>query len=179
MLGQILSGTPAWLFALLAFLIYQGATMLRPNIVALRRVFVTPIIFIVWGLIGLAGRPYPWTDILAAWLPAALAAGFLGAALCPRDFRADRERALIERRGSALPLVRNLAIFGAHYVLNVAAALRPDLRPTLMLCDIAVSGISTGYFAGWAWRFLSIYRITPHSPLTRIGEAAAAEAARS
>jgi hypothetical protein len=80
----------------------------------------------------------------------------------------DRPRQLVRLRGSVLPLVRILVIFGAHYALQVAAALHPDNRATFMAWDIYVSGASAGYFFGWSIRFLRAYRTAPQVDLAPV-----------
>jgi hypothetical protein len=80
----------------------------------------------------------------------------------------DRPRQLVLLRGSIMPLVRLMLIFGAHYALQVAAALHPDERTTLLIWDIYVSGASTGYFIGWSARFLQSYRKAPQADLAPV-----------
>jgi hypothetical protein len=67
--------------------------------------------------------------------------------------------------GSVLPLLRILIIFGAHYVLRVAATIRPDSSSTYLTWDIYVSGAGAGYFFGWSLRFIRSYRGAPSADL--------------
>lgn len=152
--GSILSGTPAWIFGLFAYLAWQGWQRLSPQVTTLRRVATIPVIFIGWGLIGLFTRPVAAETVAAIWSAAAAAGGILGGLTSPRSLEFDRTRGLVLRPGSILPLMRNLLIFGAHYGLNIAMAMRPDARLELTGWDIAVSGLSAGYFLGWLIAFL-------------------------
>src|SRR5262245_64706099 len=52
----ILSGTPWWVFALLALLVGLGVQQLKPRIVRLPRIVVVPGVFLAWGLIALSTR---------------------------------------------------------------------------------------------------------------------------
>ena len=70
----------------------------------------------------------------------------------------DRDRRLVTRAGSAVPLTRNLVLFTLQYGLAVATALRPEDSPLLALAGHAVSGASIGYFAGWVVTFRRRYR---------------------
>ncbi len=172
--GSILSGTPVWVFVLFAYLAWQGWQRLSPRVTTLRRVAVMPVIFIAWGLIGLVTRPVAAETVATIWSAAATAGGILGALTSPRSLEFDRTRGLVRRPGSILPLLRNLSIFGAHYGLNVAMAMRPDARMDLIGWDIAVSGLSAGYFLGWMIAFLrTAWRAPPtdlsafHAPSDR------------
>ena len=69
----------------------------------------------------------------------------------PMAIEADRARGLVYQPGSAVPLLRNLLIFGSHFALRAAQ------DPALLPWDCAVSGASAGYFAGWGVRFVSSY----------------------
>jgi hypothetical protein len=156
---NILEGTPLWVFAVFALLLWLGLQALRPRIVQTWRVFLTPAVFIAWGLatlaVNLAGAPMLVLD----WL---LAAG-VGGALAMMTVRlpglgVDRERGLVRLPASRLPLIRNMLIFGAKYVIAVAVARHPEWRAALAPWDIAVSGLALGYFLGWSLRFARAHR---------------------
>jgi hypothetical protein len=65
--------------------------------------------------------------------------------------------------GSAVPLLRNLAIFLAKYGLAVAFTLAPAWRGQIALWGIAVSGLTAGFFAGWLVRLALACRAVPRS----------------
>ena len=163
-IGQILSGTPIWVFVLLAYLLWVGAARLKPGVRDLAKIWITPGIFIVWGLIGLFQRPGNFSEVLIRW-----AVGFgLGAALglaFAIPMQADHERRRVLLPGSMLPLLRILLIFGSHYVLRVAAAVHPDMSATYLNWDIYVSGAGAGYFLGWSIRFMMSYSKAPQVDL--------------
>lgn len=154
----ILSGTPLWVYLLFAYLMWLGSRSLTPSQVPLRKVAVLPAIFILWGLSGLFARPLP-ADILAIlWVSGFAAGNLLGLATGPRLLAVEQPGGIIHFPASKAPLLRNLVIFGAHYALNVLMALRPDQIPALLRADVAVSGASAGYFAGWAFMLWRRYR---------------------
>ena len=175
-IAQILSGTPIWVFILLAYLIWVGAKRLRPGVRELSKIGITPAIFIVWGLIGLFQRPGDFSTVLAHWAVGALLGTALGLAV-GIPMQVDRPRRLVLLPGSFLPLLRVLVIFGAHYVLRVAAAIHADMSATYWTWDIYVSGASAGYFAGWSVRFVRSYLTAPHVELADRRPAAAGGAA--
>jgi hypothetical protein len=180
MIVGIVSGTPLWVFALLAYLIRQGIRRLDPQVSTIRRVAVAPLVFVAWGLYGLATRADATGLGLGLWL--ATAVGGIGLSLLsrPRGLQVDRWRGLVRQPGSMLPLVRYLLVFGSHYALNIAMAIRPGDRATLALCDIAVSGVSAGYFVGWIVAFFAACRQASDTDLSGGGPSrgdAAVEAA--
>lgn len=167
-IGAIIRGTPVWVYPVFALLFYLGLQATRPRTIGLIRAFITPAIFITWGLISLLARPTFSPVLMFDWLATAGAFGtlsFLATRLA--DLRFDHVRGLVSLPASWLPLARNLAIFAAKYGLAIAAATHPAARDQLVLWDIAVSGASAGYFLGWLGRFTSAYRQTPSPALSR------------
>jgi hypothetical protein len=164
MIFEILRHTPVWVYALFAYLSWVGLKRLQPSVRDVRRVYVVPVVFIVWGLSGLAQR----VDVL----PHAGGYWFIGAALgaafglmLQQRMQVDRLRRRVLQPPSIVPLLRNLAIFGSHYLLNVAAAIHPRESADYMGWDVIVSGLSAGYFIGWAIRFALAYRALPQTSL--------------
>ncbi|QWP77748.1 hypothetical protein J5226_04855 [Lysobacter sp. K5869] len=163
---QLLQGTPLWVYAIFAVLLYLGLRRLRSGVQSLARVWAVPAVFIAWGLFGLAAHAGAPLETLARWFVGALAGGALGyGSLDPAALAFDHQRRLVRQPGSALPLLRNLGIFGAHYVLQVIAAIQPQLHDSALGWDLVVSGFSAGYFAGWAVRFLAGQRRAPQTDL--------------
>lgn len=151
----ILGHTPFWVYILFAYLMWMGLRRLEPRVTPITRVVILPVVFIVWGVSGLANRPFGSETIALLWLAGAVLGGLLGYTTGPKILAVDRSRRLVHLPGSWAPLTRNLLIFGSHYGLNVAAAIVPALSTTLLRWDIAVSGASAGYFIGWGvslWR---------------------------
>jgi hypothetical protein len=88
----------------------------------------------------------------ARWCAGAVIGCALGLLSHPA-LRFDRDQKLVWLPGSIQPLLRVFVIFGAHYALNVLAALQPNMRDSYLGWDTVVSGASTGYFVGWLVRF--------------------------
>lgn len=160
----ILSHTPLWVGALLALLVWLGSLGLKRRRMALRRVAIVPVVFILWGLAGLAGRPFDAAAIATLWLGGLIAGVALGFVTGPRLAGVDRMRREVELPASRWPLARNLIIFFAHYALIVTAAIPTTHKALLLQADIAVSSASAGYFIGWAAALLRQYRVAPVLP---------------
>jgi len=155
----IVTNTPWWVFVLFALLVMLGVQALSRRTMPLRRAFITPAVFIAWGLVGLALALRVTAAVIPAWALAAVAGGVLAWISVRLDGLAvDRDRASVELPGSVLPLIRNMVIFAAKYALAVAMAMQPALRPELLPWDMAVSGAAFGYFVGWTLRFALSYR---------------------
>jgi hypothetical protein len=159
----ILTSTPLWVWALLALLVWLGSLGLKRRRMALRRVAIVPVVFIAWGLSGLAARPFDAATIAAFWLGGLILGLVLGLATGPTLLGVDRAGRAVELPASAWPLARNLIIFFAHYTLIVAAAILTAHKAILLQADIAVSGASAGYFIGWAVALLRQYRAAPET----------------
>lgn len=164
--SRIFADTPTWVFALFAYLVWQGVQRLRPTVGSLRRTVVVPLIFIAWGLIGLSSRPVDPTLVAIAWGGGALVGAALGLLGRPRGLIVDRAHGLVRQRGSLLPLLRYSLVFGSHYALAVAMAMHPAERNTLLLADITVSGIAAGYFARWLLAFAIALRTASEADLS-------------
>jgi hypothetical protein len=152
---QVLVNTPWWVFALFFLLLALGLVALRPRVVPLWRLLVTPAVFIGWGLVSLMLR---FTPLLAFdWVVAAAVGGLLArATVSAAEIRVKAEGIAVS--GSALPLVRSMLIFFAKYGLSVAAVLVPAQQHNIAIWDIAVSGVSAGYFLGWLAILGLVYR---------------------
>lgn len=150
MLIQILTHTPLYVWAILAFLVYRGMAAMRDRDVEVRRLVMIPAVMLVLSLqdmnakFGLEG----WA--LAAWTLAAagvaLAAGLAGSERVAGSSIPGHVRV----RGSALPLVMMLAVFCTKYAASVTLAVAPQLRhDTLFACAVcALFGVFNGWFIG-------------------------------
>jgi len=154
----VVTHTPWWVFAILAYLIWMGVKGFQPRSMPLARVFITPAVFIVWGVVGAAGRHLPAALNAAAWIGGAVVGAIPGVLTSPRRVELNRSLNLVHFEGSLFPLVRNLTIFALRYGLGVATATSHGDDPSLAIVATAVSGLSAGYFLGWTamfWRSLA------------------------
>jgi hypothetical protein len=160
----ILQHIPMWVYAVFALLVWLGVQASKPRTVALRRLLLTPAVFISWGVIALAQRSAAAPLLIADWAAAAAVGAAIAWTTVRLDnVRIDRTRGVLQLPGSWLPLVRNLTIFFAKFALALSLALAPASRETLAAWDIAVSGASAGYFMGWLARLALAYRQRPQT----------------
>lgn len=151
---RILGNTPVWVFALFAYLAWQGVQSLRPRVLPVWRVLMAPMVFILMGVsrivLGRADGQWPiiaWAVAAVALAAAALVAGRASAVV-------DRGGGRVLRPGSPMPLIRNVIVFGLQYAIAVMAARHLDDRFHIAIIGNAVSGGIAGYFFGWAAAFL-------------------------
>ena len=152
----VLTHTPPWVFALLAYLVWQGIKAMQSRTMPIWRALIVPAVFIVWGVsrIGLGHQDSVWP--LIAWIAAALALMPVGL-LSPRSFEVDHTSGEIIRPGSVFPLIRNMIVFALQYTVAVIAAIDPDGRTAAAVTGRAISGATAGYFVGWTIALLRQY----------------------
>ena len=154
---RILTHTPLWVFALLAYLVWQGIKAMQPRTTPIWRALIVPVVFIVWGIsrIGFGHQDSAWP--LVAWIAAALVLMPLGV-LTPRPFEVDHVTGQIIRPGSAFALIRNLIVFVLQYAVGVITAIDASDRALAIIIGRAISGATAGYFIGSTIALLIAYR---------------------
>ncbi|HZU87826.1 MAG TPA: DUF6622 family protein [Stellaceae bacterium] len=162
---QMLLHTPAYVYLLLAWLVWRGMLSLGLRTVALWRLFIVPSVFAANGLLMLVWRANTGLPEVAAWLVSAVALVPIGYMTGPRILAVDPSGRSVTCAGSTIPLARNLLIFSCQYGIAVALFLHPgETRLRLEIAARAVSGISIGYFTGWVMIFLKRYRELRRQP---------------
>ena len=153
----ILTNTPPWVFALLALLIWQGCMALRPGSQPLARMLIIPAVFFLMGLsrLVLGGKSI---DLALVWMAGAAVFAALALYTGPRSLMVDGATGRILRPGSAIPLVRNLTVFGLQYAVAVVTAMKLQSAWEVAIAGQAVSGACAGYFLGWTIALLRGYR---------------------
>jgi hypothetical protein len=144
---QILTHTPIWVFPLFAYLVWLGVKAMRPRTVTIWRSLIVPAVFIVWGLSRLISRQQDTMWPLVAWFAAAAILLLVGL-LTAHPIELDHTTGEIRRRGSAIPLIRNITVFALQYTVAVIAAVDPHDATTAAIVGRAISGGTTGYFLG-------------------------------
>lgn len=150
MLIQIVSHTPIYVWAILAFLIYRGVLAASTREMAFKRLFIIPAVMLALSLqdiaakFGINGLP------LAAWAAGALCTGLPAWRLGAPGIAAGSTADTVRVRGSWAPLALMMAIFITKYVTAVSMAIQPALagHPVFMVAVCALFGCFNGYFMG-------------------------------
>jgi len=161
MLQQILTHTPLWVWAVLAFLLYRGLLASADREIALKRIFVIPVVMLALALQGIVSGFGAVPAAAAVWFACMLA----GTALAWRAFdfgsvRIDAARRMIFQRGSWMPLLLMMGIFCTKYAVGAALSLQPRLAQQLWFAVsvCALYGLFNGIFFGQALRIAVLYR---------------------
>lgn len=155
---RILTHTPLWVFALLAYLIWQGSQSLRPRTQPIWRMLIVPLVFFLMGLSRLVTARDGGIEPLLGWLVAAVLFALLALSRKPRLLAVDRNSGTVSRPGSAAPLARNITVFVLQYAVAVATAMKLEPHAAVAIIGHAVSGASAGYFSGRAVALVRRYR---------------------
>ena len=131
---RILTNTPLWVFALLAYLIWQGAQSLRPSTRPIWRMLIVPLVFFLMGLSRLVTARDRGIEPLLAWLVAAVLFALLALSRKPKLLAVDRESGTVTRPGSPTPLVRNITVFVLQYAVAVATAMKLEPHAAVLCC---------------------------------------------
>lgn len=161
---QIIRHTPVWVWAMLAYLVYQGVCALRDRTVSLRRMVVVPVLFAAWGVETMLSG-HPGAMQIGCWLAAAAILSPLGLLTGPTLRAVDPDTGLVRRAGSAGPLVRSLLVFVLKYGSAVAVAVQQPPSPTTLSVAAAISGATAGYFGGWLLSLYGRHRMAPRLAL--------------
>jgi len=165
-IAGIVNGTPWWVYVLLSVLIYSGVQATKPRSWPLARIAIVPVVFTLWGVASLVLMPALGSSLIAIWVAtASVGAGVAAITWQSGQIAIDRAAGQVRLPASWVPLMRNLAIFAAKYAIGVASALSPEARSHLAFWDIAVSGLSAGYFLGWLVRLGMTYYARPSRTL--------------
>jgi len=155
---RVLANTPVWVFALLAYLIWQGWQARRPRTQAIWRMLIVPLVFFLMGLSRLVSARGHGLEPIMAWLVAAILFGALALWRGPKLLAVDKARGMVTRPGNAGPLVRNVTVFSLQYGVAVATAMKLEPHAAVAMVGHVVSGASAGYFSGWTVGLLRRYR---------------------
>ena len=150
MLIQILTHTPLYVWAILAFLVQRGMIALRDRDVEVRKLVIIPAVMLVLSLqdvnakFGLDGWP------LAAWALAAAALALLAGMTGAPRIAAGTVPGSVRVRGSRVPFALMMAVFFTKYVASVALSVAPQLRhdTVFAVAVCALFGLFNGVFIG-------------------------------
>lgn len=148
--SQLVSHTPAWVWAILAFLVWRGVVEMRDREIARRQLFVLPLVMLALSMHDIVFKFGAGAAVLAAWL-----AGCLAAARLARRFGHSRIAPAampgrVRVRGSRAPLALMMAIFAFKYAISVILAVQPRSASQLsvLLAVGAVYGVFNGLLLG-------------------------------
>ncbi|AXA91738.1 DUF6622 family protein [Massilia sp. YMA4] len=163
-ISQIVSHTPLYVWAILAFLVNRGVAASRERTTTLRTATIVALV-----MAGLAlqeiGRRFGLTPASAsAWLAGAAVGAAIAWQLGAQAIVAvERAAGTVTQRGSWLPLVSMLGVFCGRYALAVVAAMAPAWQNHALFAMTAgmALGLLNGLLLGRVLRCLQAWRLAP------------------
>ena len=169
MIQQIISHTPVYVWALLAFLIYRGVMAAKDRELPLAKLFIIPVVMLVISLTSMNGHGLLGAGVWGVWLAGMLAAVLLTWAAGGGGMVVNRDAGTIALRGSWMPLLLMIAIFVTKYTVAVVSAMHPEMQRQLLFV-VAVNGlfgVFNGVFIGRLLRCVAAYMRQPAPALAR------------
>lgn len=159
MIQQIISHTPVYVWALLAFLLYRGYLASRDREISLLKLSIIPAVMLVLTLSGMNTYGALGDGVWGVWAVGMLAGMALTWRLTGGDIAVDRAAGTVRQRGSWMPLVLMVAIFFIKYTVAVVSVMHPALPHSLPFATaVAVLfGLFNGIFFGRLSRYLAAY----------------------
>lgn len=161
-MSQMLTHTPAYVWAIFGLLAWRGLAEARDREVAPRRLFVIPLVMLALALYDVLVKFGGAGLAVAAWALGCAGAALAAYRFAPARIAAGSTPGRVLVRGSIVPLCLMLALFVARYAAAATLALRPALaqQPAFMMAACAGFGLFNGVFLGRlasgvaAWRAL-------------------------
>lgn len=168
MIHQILSHTPTYVWALLAFLVYRGVLASRDREVTLGKLAIIPLVMLGLSLSGLPAQGALGDGVWAVWLGGMLAGAALVFNYGNQAVRVNRSAGTVLQRGSWAPLALMLAIFASRYAVAVATGLQPALAHSLPFATgvTLLFGVFNGIFLGRLARQAQAWLRSPAPAMT-------------
>jgi hypothetical protein len=147
---EIISGTPFYVWILFIFLIKRGLNSAKDGKVSFPKMFIVPLIFMIWGLEKLF-TGFSYLNIAMIFYMIFMCFGLLISYFLYSRYRKlyIKDNSLY-KTGTYLPLIFVIVNFFVKYVLNVALIINPSLYSTLYFCILysLLCGFSVGLFIG-------------------------------
>lgn len=150
MLIQILTRTPLYVWAILAFLLWRGAVEMRDRELTLRRMLILPLVMLGLSLNDMALKFDMGMVLVAAWVTGCVAAMLLAWRFGRTRIAAGTAPDRVLVRGSVMPLILMLAIFLTKYITSIVLVIQPQLAHQLAVAATIclVFGVFNGLLLG-------------------------------
>lgn len=166
-IGQILNGTPWWVWFIFIYVIVIGIKALKPRVVSIYRLTLMPLLFVFLSVHTLFVVPLDFIRITIFVVTIILGMGMGFWQISRLYLQVDKQKRLLAVPGSFATLILVLVIFASKYYFGYTEAVNPammhnDLFLWLML---AISGLCTGMFVGRAICYVCRFMSLPHQDL--------------
>lgn len=159
---SLISHTPTWVWVAFIVLVIRGIKALQDRTMALSRLILLPVIFLIWGGYALGMETHMSSPALLSGVMGLMIGGVIGWycwRMSPGLKTADTLGHVI-RAGSVLPLVFILAAFASRFVMAAYLHTHHDaLSEVWVMIGVGVwSGAIDGVFWGGSFNLLWRYR---------------------
>jgi hypothetical protein len=143
-MGQILTGAPVWVYALLIGLIVLGVRRLRTRTVPIVVALIAPAVFLIWSLTGASafGGSYGMVAAGAIWIAGA-AIGTVSGYLVPEPTGQRLPNKRVTLPGSWMPLFTYMTVFVLRFICGAWAAIVPAQAFHAGAVALAISAMMT------------------------------------
>lgn len=166
MIAQIVSHTPTYVWALLAFLLYRGVLASRDREIAIRKLFIIPAVMLWLSLSSMNEHGALGAGVWGVWaLGVAAGAALTWKLGAGAVIAVDRAAGTVRQRGSWAPLMLMIAIFVTKYVVAVLTAMHPELQQNLGFAAAVtvLFGLFNGVFIGRLARYVAAWMGQPEA----------------
>lgn len=150
MIKEVLIRTPLWVWILLFILIKRGIAISQERPINLSKMFLVPVIFMMWGLEKIIHKFSHLGYCLISYTIFILPGILIGYLLYKKYQIYFKQDTVIFRKKGYLPLIIILINFFVKYLLNVtlevSSSSYDDIAFNVMYS--AISGLSVGLFFG-------------------------------
>jgi hypothetical protein len=163
MIQQIVSHTPVYVWALLAFLIYRGWLASQDRETSLRKVALIPLVMVGLSVTSINGNGPLGDGVWGLWALGAVASAAAIWQFSRREIMVNRAAGTVLQRGSWMPLALMVAIFVTKYTVAVMSAIHPELPHSVpFAASVAVLyGVFNGLFLGRLARYAAAWQRQP------------------
>lgn len=150
MIKEVLIRTPLWVWILLFILIKRGIAISQERPINLSKMFLVPVIFMMWGLEKIISKFPHLGYCLISYIIFIFPGILIGYLLYKKYQIYFKQGTIIFRKKCYLPLIIILINFFVKYLLNVtlevSSSFYDDIAFNVMYS--AISGLSVGLFFG-------------------------------
>ncbi|TXR64456.1 hypothetical protein DM800_14680 [Bacillus sp. AY18-3] len=150
MIKEVLIRTPLWVWILLFILIKRGIAISQERPINLSKMFLVPVIFMMWGLEKIISKFPHLGYCLISYIIFIFSGILIGYLLYKKYQIYFKQGTIIFRKKCYLPLIIILINFFVKYLLNVtlevSSSFYDDIAFNVMYS--AISGLSVGLFFG-------------------------------
>ena len=160
-LQQNLLDTPWWVYVIFIYVIYRGVRASQTRVISLARLFILPLIIVVFAGHGLLSMTTLTMTLIINWLITFIVGFVIGWWLMKiRGIKVDHKKGLLEVQGSWISLI---VIFCSKYYVGYMSAVHPEVVQYFLFVNFifALNGITMGIVVGHLAHYVYCFKTQP------------------